>query len=465
MLATPLVPHRRGIAPLAALLAIVVAACGGTTTPAASVGAATPAAATPAPAASGPAGASAEAPSAAGYTGPPATIRYSIWGDPQEIASQTAIAEAFHAANPNITVDVDVSDWEPYWDKLQTGIAGGAAPDVFAMDGPLFPDYQSRDVLLNLKPLIDRDGYDLTQLADQGVADFTTADGGQYGIPRDLNTIVLYYNKDMFDAAGIPYPDDTWDWAKLTEVAKQLTKPDANGDGIPDQFGFYTETTDMENFWLSAVWQNGGDVLAPDGKSTVLGTDQAAGGIQFLQDLIWKDKVMPDPAVSATMGDAFEQKQAAMESNGSWLVPTHQAAGINLGIAPLPKGPAGRFTSVNPTGAVVYKGSKNPDAAWEFVKYLASPAAQEQLMQLKASLPVNKEVLAGPYATSFDGAKVFADSLAYAKLKPSFKGYDEFATTLQEELDTNVFNAPNKTAKDALASVIPALNALLAGGQ
>ena len=334
------------------------------------------------------------------------------------------------------------------------------------MDGPLFPDYQSRDVLLDLKPLIDRDGYDLSQLADQGVADFTTADGGQYGLPRDLNTIVLYYNKDMFDAAGIPYPDDTWDWAKLTEVAKQLTKPDANGDKVPDQWGFYTETTDMENFWLSAVWQNGGDVLAPDGKSTVLGTD--AGGRRH--------PVPPGPDLEG-QGHARPRdlrRRPATRSSRSrppWR-PTargwcrrSQAAGINFGIAPLPKGPAGRFTSVNPTGAVVYKGSKSPDAAWEFVKYLASPAAQEQLMQLKASLPVNKEVLAGPYATSFDGAKVFADSLAYAKLKPSFKGYDEFTTTLQEELDTNVFNAPNKTAKDALASVVPALNALLAGGQ
>ena len=463
MLATPTVTRRRGTALLAALLATVVAACG-TSTPsgaAATPAAATPAA-TPAPATSD-AAPSAEAPSAAGYSGPPVTIKYSIWGDPQEIASQTAIAEAFHATNPNITVEVDVSDWDAYWTKLQTGIAGGAAPDVFAMDGPLFPDYQARNVMLDLKPYIDKSGYDLTQLADQGVADFTTADGGQFGLPRDLNTIVLYYNKDIFDAAGIPYPDDTWDWAKLREVSKQLTKPDANGDNVPDQWGFYTETGDMENFWLSTVWQNGGDVLAPDGKSTVLGTDEAAGGIQFVQDLIWKDKVMPDPAISATTGDAFEQKQAAMEANGSWLVPTFQAADINLGIAPLPKGPAGRFTSVNPTGAVVSKDSKAPEAAWEFVKYLASPAAQEQLMQLKASLPVSKEVLAGPYADSFDGAKVFADSLAYAKLKPSFKGYDEFTTTLQEELDTNVFNNPNKTAKDALASVIPALDALLAG--
>jgi multiple sugar transport system substrate-binding protein len=329
------------------------------------------------------------------------------------------------------------------------------------MDGPLFPDYQSRDVLLDLKPFIDRDGYDLTQLADQGVADFTTPDG-QYGLPRDLNTIVLYYNKTMFDAAGIPYPDETWDWAKLIEVGKKLTK-DADGDGTVDQWGLYTETTDMENFYLSAIWQAGGDVLAADGKSTVLGTDEAAAGIQLLQDLIWKDKITADPAVFAETGDAFEQGLAAMESNGSWLVGTHTAAGIDFGVAPLPKGPAGRFTSVNPTGAVVYKGTKSPDAAWAFVQYLASPVAQEQLMALKASLPVNKSVLDGAYASSFDGAKVFADSLGYARLKPSFKGYNEFSTLLQAELDMNVFNAPTKTAKQALADVVPQLDALLAG--
>ena len=434
----------RGVAVTVAAVALLVGACGGTTTP------------TAAPAASSAAGGS----PAAGYSGPPATIEYAIWGDPAEINSQMAVAQTFMDANPNIKVNVSVSDWDAYWDKLQTGLAGGAAPDVFAMDGPLFPDYQSRDVLLDLKPYIDRDGYDLTQLADQGVADFTTA-GGQYGLPRDLNVIALYYNKAMFDAAGIPYPDDTWDWAKLVEVGKQLTK-DTNGDGTIDQWGLYTETTDMENFWLSAVWQNGGDVLAPDGKSTVLGTDEAAGGIQFFQDLIWKDKIMADPALFAETGDAFEQGKAAMESNGSWLVPTHEAAGLDFGIAALPKGPAGRFTSVNPTGAVVYKGSKAPDAAWEFVKYLASPAAQEQLMQLKASLPVNKEVLAGPYASSFDGAKVFADSLAYAKLKPSFRGYNEFSTALQSELETNVFNATTKTAKQALTDVVPQLDAILA---
>ena len=388
------------------------------------------------------------------------TIEYSIWGDPAELASQQAIVDAFHVANPDITVKVTVSDWDAYWTKLETGLAGGAAPDVFAMDGPLFHDYQARDVLLDLKPSIEKDKYDLTQLADQGVADFTTADGGQYGLPRDLNTIVLYYNKAMFDAAKLPYPDDTWDWAKLVSVGKQLTV-DTNGDGTTDQWGLYTETTDMENAWLSFVWQNGGDIMAADGKTTVVDSPEAAGGIQFLQDLIYKDKILPEPALFAEAGDAFEQGLAAMEINGSWLVATHTAAGIDFGIAPLPSGSAGRFTSVNPTGAVVYKKTKSPDAAWRFVKYLASPEAQTKLMELHASLPVNKEVLNGAYATSFDGAQVLADSLAYAKLKPSFLGYTEFNTTLQGELDKNVFNAKNKTAQQAVTDITPALNEFL----
>ncbi|MEO5918387.1 MAG: sugar ABC transporter substrate-binding protein [Candidatus Limnocylindrales bacterium] len=437
----------RRVLALTAALALLAAACGASTS--------SPSAATPAPST----GTASAVPSDAGYQGPEATISYSIWGDPAEITNQQAIVDSFHAANPKITVKVTVSDWDTYWDKLQTGIAGGDAPDVFAMDGPLFPDYQTRDVLLDLKPYIDKSGYDLGQLADQAVTDFTTTDG-QFGLPRDLNVVALYYNKTMFDAAGLPYPDDTWDWAKLVEVGQKLTIRDASG--AVSQWGFYTETSDMENYWSSLVWQNGGEIISADHKTSLIGSDAAVGGLQFLQDLIWKDKIMPDAAVTDVLGDAFEQGQAAMEANGSWLVATHQAAGINFGIAPLPKGPAGRATSINPTGAVVFKGTKSPDAAWEFVKYLASPAAQTQIMQLRASLPANKEVLSGPFATSFDGAKVLADAIAYAHIKPSFKGFSDWTSALQNKIDADVYTLPNMTARQAIDEVLAELDRILA---
>jgi multiple sugar transport system substrate-binding protein len=447
---------RRALATGAAITRLV-AACGGSTGTSAPASAAAPESAAPAGSDAAPSG------SGSAYTGPPVTIEYAIWGDPAEINSQKAVVEGFTAANPDITVDVTVADWDAYWDKLQTGLAGGAAPDVFAMDGPLGPDYQGRDVLLDLKPYIDGEGYDLTQLDDNAVKDFTTTDGVVFGLPRDLNVIALYYNRDIFDAAGIPYPDDTWTWDKLIEVGKQLTK-DTDGDGTIDQWGVYTETTDMENAWSSFVWQAGGDILSEDGTTSALDRPESAAGIQFLQDLIWKEKVVPDPAIFAETGDAFEQGVAAMEINGSWLVPTHEAAGINLGIAQLPAGPAGKATSVNPTGAVVYANTDAPEASWLLAKYLASPEAQEKIMALKASVPVNKEILATSYPASFDGAQVFADSLAFAHLKPAFAGYNEFNTLLQTELDENVFNAPNKTAADAIAAVNEELNGILAAG-
>ena len=208
------------------------------------------------PAASAPAAAAA----CGTYAGPPVTITYAMWGDTTELANQQKIVDAFQAMNPNITVKVTVADWDSYWPKLQTDLAGGNAPDVFLMDGPLYPDYQTRDQLLDLTPFIARDGFDTGQLVDLAVQDFTAPDGHLYGLPRDLNTIALFYNKAMFDAAGLPYPDATWDWAKLVEVATKLTK---TTDGKTSQWGFYTETTDMENYWSSLVWQAGGDILEP----------------------------------------------------------------------------------------------------------------------------------------------------------------------------------------------------------
>jgi hypothetical protein len=83
------------------------------------------------------------------------------------------------------------------------------------------------------------------------------------------------------------------------------------------------------------------------------------------------------------------------------------------------------------------------------------------IASLKASMPANKEVLTGQYATSFDGGKTFADALAYAHLKPSFKGYDEFTTALQGELDEKVFNDNAMTAKAALDEITPQLQGLL----
>ena len=271
-------------------------------------------------------------------------------------------------------------------DRLRLGAVLGQAPDrrsraatrpdVFAMDGPLFPDYQSRDVLLDLKPFIDRDGYDLTQLADQAVADFTTPDG-QFGLPRDLNVVALYYNKTMFDAAGHPLPGrhvGLGEARRGRQEADRSRTPTAR----PTQWGFYTETTDMENYWSELVWQNGGDIVSRRPQDEP--RRQRRGGRRH--------PVPPGPDLEgqghARRGDHRRARRRLRAGPGGDGVqrlvarrdPPGRRARLRDRAAAEGPGRPGARRSTRP-GAVVYKGTKNPDAAWEFVKYLASPAAQD----------------------------------------------------------------------------------------
>jgi multiple sugar transport system substrate-binding protein len=192
----------------------------------------------------------------------PVELIFNVWGDPQELEILNEIANDFSKLHPDIKVTITVSDWDTYWDKLQTQLAAGTPPDVFAMDAPLYPDYQSRGVLLNLQNYIDRDSYKLDDYYPASLQCYKLPDG-YYGLPRDIQPSVLYYNKDMFDAAGVPYPDDTWTWDTMIEQGKKLTKE--------NQFALWADLWDMELYWASAIWQNQGEILSPDYTKTLIG--------------------------------------------------------------------------------------------------------------------------------------------------------------------------------------------------
>jgi len=193
------------LALLALVAALALAACGGSP-----VAPAAPAPTEPAPAAAA-----------------PVEITYMMWGSPEELAVWEQIVADFEAANPGITVKVDVSDWDSYWSRLKTLYAGGTPPDVFAMDGPLYPDWQSRGVLLNLQPYIDKSPELLDGIYPATLSTYQR-DGAYYGLPRDFQTITLFYNKDMFDAAGLADGParDAWQLlADMVLVDKSLPDP------------------------------------------------------------------------------------------------------------------------------------------------------------------------------------------------------------------------------------------------
>lgn len=369
----------------------------------------------------------------AGSASGPVTITFSAWGAPAELEVWNKIIANFEADNPNIKVNVEVSDWDSYWEKLKTQLAANTPPDVFAMDAPLFLDYQSRGVLANLQPFIDKNPDMLKDVYPQTLEAYKTADG-YYGLPRDFQTIVLFYNKDMFDKAGVAYPTKDWTWDDLRAAAKKLTL-DTDGDGKIDQYGFYFDQWDMEPGWSEAIWSQGGDIVSADHTKTLIGEPAARKGWQTLYDMVFVDKSSPDANTIGQYGaDLFQAKVAAMTPIGHWAVPDYNTAGFNYDVVPMPAGDAGHATSVNSAGFVVANASKNQEAAFEFIKYVISEKGQTRLAELGFAIPVLKTVAQSPTFLQQKGStlnqQVFLDSLAFAHMKPVFKGYDEWAAAV-----------------------------------
>jgi multiple sugar transport system substrate-binding protein len=389
----------------------------------------------------------------------PVEISFMMWGAPEELKVWQQIVDDFQAKNPSIKVNVDVSDWDSYWTKLKTLYAGGTPPDMFAMDAPLYPDWVSRGALLNLQPYIDASPGLLDGLYPNTLEVYKTSDG-YYGLPRDFQTIVLFYNKDMFDAAKIPYPTDKWTLDDLRKTAKELTK-EVNGK---KQWGFSTDLWDMELFWSENIWGHGGDIINADHTQTLIGEPKAREAWHFLSDMVTVDKSMPNPDEAQEYGgDAFLGGAAAMDTMGHWAVNDRLAAGLNMGVAPMPAGPDGRATSVNSAGFVAAKDGKHPEAAWEFIKYALSEDAQKKLAELGFAIPVLKSVAESPAylnPSSPIDQKVFLDALAYAHTKPAFKGYDEWATVVGDGL-VPVWTG-EKPIDEALDEIVPGADEVLA---
>jgi len=361
-----------------------------------------------------------------------AKISMMMWGDPAELDVWNKIVADFQAATPGTTVSVEVSDWDSYWTKLKTLLAANTPPDVFAIDAPYYLDYQSKGTLLHLQPYIDADPTVLNGIYPQTLLAYQTP-SGYYGIPRDFQTIVLFYNKDMFDAAGLPYPTASMTWEELRTTAKQLTK-DLNGDGKIEQYGFTFDMWDMEPGWSEALWSYGGDIISADHTQTLIGSPEARQAWQLLYDMTFVDKSVPDANTSGQYGgDLFLAGVAAMMPMGHWAVPSYSEAGFKWDVVPMPSGPAGRVTSVNSAGFVIANGSKHPDASWQFLKFVLSSAAQTRLAELGFACPVLQSVAESAaflqQATPINH-QIFLDALAYAHMKPVFRGYDEWASAV-----------------------------------
>lgn len=335
------------------------------------------------------------APIASGAQSAPVTIVFNHW-DPNQMKTAYAPAvAAFEKLHPNITVTLSQVPYGDYWPKLTTGFAAGTAPDVFVNLNNFVQQFAANNTMLDLAPYIKKDAVDLSVYSPSTISTFSKGTA-QYALPWIVDTIGMYYNMDLLTKAGITaYPKDLT-WApdgsgtlvpflqKLTVDANGVTadKPGFDPNHIV-QWGFGLSPDSTQGMADEYMLSNGGGYQeTPDGSPTINSAANVAT-YQFIWDLMYKYHVSPPGAtVVAPNGGAesgqFLSGQVALLQAGDWFLdPFFTGAKFKLGVGPLPSGPKGNISTINAGANSIFVGTKHPQEAWEFVKFISSPAGQQ----------------------------------------------------------------------------------------
>ncbi len=340
----------------------------------------------------------------------PVTLRHVIW-DERQLEAHQEIAAAFNEKFPHITVEVEVLPNTEYWTVVKTSIAGGNSPDIMWINVPNYPDLALNDALLPITDLVVRDGVDLSPFP-QALVDSYTLNGDLYGISKDFDTIGLFYRPDLFDAAGLDYPDQTWTWADLKTAAAALTTDDVWG---------FAGGLSMQEFELNLIRQNGGEILSADGTHTLYGDPATCEAIQFLYSF-HTDGTAPDQATQDTSHHwgLFGSGRIAMMYDGSWAASSYADSEFDINVAPLPSGKE-RVNTIHGLAWAILSGTDHPEEAWEFLKFVATEEAHTIQAATGTVIP-SYEGLAQVWVDSFGddmNAQVLIDEIPYAEPFPT----------------------------------------------
>lgn len=307
------------------------------------------------------------------------TIRVGSWDGGDGLIPFNSAIEKFQAKYPDVEVQLE-SVPQGYGDKLLTQFAAGDAPDVFQVGDGDVAKFASQGVLEPLDPYINGDNPLDFDVFYPAVAAIGQNEGQTYLLTKDYSPLVLFYNKTLFDAAGVEYPQADWTWEDMLTKAQELTKADGSQWGIqlPNSWGDWLWTRGI----MPMVYSNGGDFISEDGTTTqgILNSEANVATVQWYVDLFKTEKVAPtkDDVASLSGVDLFQTGKVAMLITGRWPLSTYKAdPKLNFGTMMLPMGEQ-HANAICWAGFAMYSGSENKDTAWAFLKFIgAEEGAQE----------------------------------------------------------------------------------------
>lgn len=296
-------------------------------------------------------------------TGAKTQIRFSFWSSAGDYMKpyNTLVAQ-FEKKYPDISVKLEVIDAKDYQTKLTTELQSGNAPDVMSVSPDYFQYFASNDQLLQLDSHLSKD-IDLSKIPE-GLRKEYTLDGKLFGLPENMSTVALWYNKKLFDAAGIKYPTDSWTWSDLSSAAEKLTD---KSKGI---YGFPVDGSTQEGYYNTVV-QAGGSIINDAGTKSGLDDPKSIDGLKFLTDLQAAGVSPSYNQLQETTADSlFVSGKLAMMFGGPWHALEFQQAKLaDVDVAPMPHGASDKTCVINGTSLSVWSKSKNTDAAVKFVEY------------------------------------------------------------------------------------------------
>ena len=376
---------------------------------------------------------------AAAATAPPAALSgqlsFLVFGEPAESKAFFNVADGFMAANPGVKINTTAVPSQPdHLLKLSTSLAAGDPPDVWIIDYRRFGLLQNAGV-------IDPAGPHLAQSPVIHATDFFTkplqpftVNGQLQCIPLNMSSLEVYYNKDLFDRAHVPYPQPGWTWNDFVRDAVAITKL-----STPDE-QIYGAGIDPQLIRLAPfIWENGGDIVDnPDHPTRfTLDTPAAKEAFQWFVDLQTKYHVIASEAETASEQD---ETRFLFNTLGMWLlsrrvVPAlRTSSGFSWDVAPLPTGK--QLVSILHTdGYCIAAASKNKDLAWKFVEYANGPAGQVITAQTGRSVPSLRSIANSP--VYLDPSKSPAHSQVFLDMGPYLRATPQIGTWPDIELRAN----------------------------
>lgn len=351
------------------------------------------------------------------------TIQFASWGSESEIKILKPLLNKFEQENPDIKIDF-LHIPQNYFQKIHLLFASNTSPDVIFINNQYLPVYANAGVLEDLSDKDSHFAYDKFYPESLRALSWS---GKLYAIPRDVSTLLIFYNKDIFDRYNVPYPKKNWTMKDFLITAQKLTHR-------PDVFGISFEEEPL--FYLPYLTVNGGGF-----ESGVFEKPESRSSLKFYADLRNKYHAAPlkEESASATMAQMFLQEKLGMHLSGRWLVPKYrEEAKFDWDVVEFPAGNNGSVVPLDASGWAISKSSRHKKEALMLIKYLSSEACSKEFT--KSGLIVPARIDTANSKVFLDGQKpenaiAFLNIIKNAKPTPVSVDYREILDSVKSKTE------------------------------